>query len=280
MLPYITLPDFKIGPIPIHWFGILVVIGIYVGSILARWRAKKIGMNLDVLESFITWMLVSGFVCSHVLDSIFYHPQEVLRRPWSLIFIWEGLSSYGGFIGALIGVLLWKRYRGQGQSIFAMCDLILSVFPVAWIFGRMGCSVVHDHPGRLVEHATWFTVAYPDGPRYDLGLLEMFVAVGISLVCMSLWRFKTRTGTYVALTALLYAPIRFYLDFFRVQDQAGADPRYFHFTPAQWACVALFGFGVVVAILVATGKAPTFVPPPAKAAAAAPTAAKRQTRKG
>jgi phosphatidylglycerol:prolipoprotein diacylglycerol transferase len=280
MWPYITLPDFKIWFIPIHWFGILVVIGIYVGSIIARWRAKKLGMNLDVLESFITWMLVTGFVCSHVLDTIFYHPQEVLRRPWSLLMIWEGLSSYGGFIGALLGVLLWKKYRGKGQSIFAMCDLILSAFPIAWIFGRMGCSVVHDHPGRLVSEPTWLTVYYPDGPRYDLGLLEMFLAILISAVVVVLWRFKTRTGTYIAVTSILYAIPRFFLDFWRVEDQAGADPRYFGFTPAQWACVGLLLFGIVVAIRVATGRVPQAPAPAATPEPARAPTSKRQTKRG
>jgi phosphatidylglycerol---prolipoprotein diacylglyceryl transferase len=260
MLPYIDLPVLHLGPVPLQWFGILVVLGIWVGTLLARWRAKRLGLALPALESFITWMLVAGFVSAHVLDTIFYHPAEVLRRPWSLLFVWEGLSSYGGFIGAVIGGLLWKRYRGKGQSIFAMTDVIMSVFPIAWIFGRMGCAVVHDHPGRLAPPDSWLAVAYPGGARYDLGLLEMFLAVAISIVCVALWRIRTRVGTYVALTAILYAPVRFYMDFFRIDDPVSGDPRYGGLTPAQWACVAVFVYGVVVAVKVITSPRPTPVP--------------------
>ena len=43
-------------------------------------------------------MLIAGFMGGHMLDEIFYHPQELVKRPWSLFFLWEGLSSFGGFV--------------------------------------------------------------------------------------------------------------------------------------------------------------------------------------
>ena len=58
----------------------------------------------------MTWMLFAGFVLSHMLDSLFYHWEEVVRRPWSLLMPWEGLSSFGGFVGALIGIVLWRKH--------------------------------------------------------------------------------------------------------------------------------------------------------------------------
>jgi phosphatidylglycerol:prolipoprotein diacylglycerol transferase len=241
VLPYIHPPPPILGVI--HWFGILVAIAVIVGISLARWRAPRHAIPRDKLESFINWMLLCGFIGAHVLDTIFYHPEELLARPWSLLFLWEGLSSFGGFIGALVGVLLWKRYRGAGQSIYALCDLIVSVFPVSWILGRAGCALVHDHKGKAAE-ASWLTVAFPDGPHYDLGLLEMFWAIVISLVVASLWSKPRRVGTYIAIVCMLYAPMRFALDFLRVSSGPTGDPRYVGFTPAQWACVALFAFGV------------------------------------
>ena len=144
-------------------------------------------------------------------------------------------------------------------------DLTLSVFPIGWIFGRMGCAVVHDHPGRLAAEGAWLAVAFPEGPRYDLGLLEMFLSVGISLVCVALWRVRPRVGTYIAVTTLIYAPVRFYMDFFRIDDPVAGDPRYGGLTPAQWACVAVFVYGIAVAVRVARSpKAPpvTALPTP------------------
>src|SRR4051812_5277117 len=120
MIPYIHVPDLQIGsspiifhgikfwPIALHPFGLLVATGVLVGSSLATRRARLKGYDLDKLNSFITWMLVAGFVLSHMIDEVFYHPKEIVARPWSLFMVWEGLSSFGGFIGALVGIFLWK----------------------------------------------------------------------------------------------------------------------------------------------------------------------------
>jgi phosphatidylglycerol:prolipoprotein diacylglycerol transferase len=297
MIPYIKVPDFHIWKLPLHPFGVLVATGVIIGTMLAMRRGSKRGFDLDKLNSFITWMLFVGFVGGHVLDSIFYHPDEVMRRPWSLVMLWEGLSSFGGFVGGLIGVLIWKyvewevmatvpavrvagvelvgsfsfylpHWRKVPLPILPFCDLILSVFPVAWMFGRSGCSSVHDHPGALTD--SWLGVGYPsprpqvtDGaglhttfgpitfihghfPRFDLGLLELMFTTILALAFALTWRKKLLTGTYVAVTALAYGPVRFAMDFLRIRDDEGADPRYGALTPAQWSCVALTVLGLVL----------------------------------
>jgi phosphatidylglycerol:prolipoprotein diacylglycerol transferase len=285
MIPYIHVPDLKLGPLTLHPFGLLVATGVILGTYLATRRARQRGLDLDKLNSFITWMLVAGFLGGHMLDQIFYHPHELVKRPWSLFLLYEGLSSFGGFTGALIGILLWKyfeavpwgrvpflggsipkfRKREAPMPILPFADLILSVFPVAWVFGRSGCSVVHDHPGMRAEPGTLLAVAFPDRatmralqdvhgitfvhgnlPQFDLGLLElMFTVILASLLALT-WSKKLATGTYVVVTALTYAPVRFAMDFIRVRDVDQADPRYGAFTPAQWMCIALFVFGLIM----------------------------------
>jgi phosphatidylglycerol---prolipoprotein diacylglyceryl transferase len=122
---------------------------------------------------------------------------------------------------------------------------VLAVVPIAWIFGRMGCSVVHDHPGLRAPAWMPLSVAYGPGradsfgffelrygsvPRYDLGLLEMLFAVCISVVFAATWKKRLRFG----------------LDFLRLDDPEGGDLRYGSLTPAQWACLALFLMGLVI----------------------------------
>ena len=278
LIPYVHIKDLHVGPLALHPFGILVAAGVLVGVALATRRAKHVGVDATMLQSFVTWMLVAGFVGGHVLDAVFYHPAEVVARPWSLLFLWEGLSSFGGFIGAFVGVLLWKFYelkpvfrvgsaltlslptrRATPVSILPFCDLILAVFPVAWAFGRTGCSVVHDHPGARAPMKSILAVAYGEGPsavygflelrhgaapRYDLGFLELLFTLVLAAAFALTWRRRLPVGTYVVATALAYAPVRFGLDFLRVEDGAGGDPRYGSLTPAQWACLALFAIGV------------------------------------
>jgi phosphatidylglycerol:prolipoprotein diacylglycerol transferase len=246
MIPYFTTADKSIGPI--HWFGILVATGVMLGVWLTRRRAVRLGYDADKLESFIWWMLGFGFVSAHVLGMLLYFPEKVLREPWTLLFIWQSLASFPGFLGALIGILLWKRYRGQGQPIIAFADLILSVFPISWVFGRAGCTLVHDHPGEAATGPLAFlAVDYPAGnihripagPHWNLGLLEMLYAMVIAAVVVLMWRRRWPVGTYIAMTSLLYAPVRFSLDFLRT-----ADVLYFGLTPGQYAALALFLFGV------------------------------------
>src|SRR5271165_4953265 len=117
MIPYIHVPDMHIGPLPLHPFGILVATGVLVGSSIATRRARGLGYDLVKLNSFVTWMLVAGFVLSHFLDELFYHWDDVLKRPWILAMPWEGLSSFGGFVGALIGIVLWKYFVIEGNRL-------------------------------------------------------------------------------------------------------------------------------------------------------------------
>lgn len=270
MVPYIHVPDLHIGPLPLHPFGILVATGVLVGTSITARRARKLGYDVFQLNSFVTWMLVSAFVLSHMLDSVFYHWDEVVRRPWSVIMLWEGLSSFGGFVGAVVGIVLWKyfiieddslllRPRRRPAPILPFADLVLSVLPIGWAFGRAGCSTVHDHPGARATADTLLAVAYPrhpgDGaitklgfielihghdPRFDLGFLELLFTIIIA-VCFALtWRRRLPIGTYVIASGLAYAPVRFAMDFLRIPANDGGDTRYGDLTPAQWACMALF----------------------------------------
>lgn len=280
MIPYIHVYELKLGPLTLHPFGILVAIGVVLGTALAKRRAHRLGLDQDSFLSFVTWMLVGGFIGGHVLDEIFYHPQEILAEPWSLLYLWAGLSSFGGFIGALIGVVLWKFYetkpwfelgsslrfvrpvrRPKPLPILAFADTILAVFPFAWTFGRLGCTVVHDHPGLQASASTPLTVAYGPGPvhpygffelrfgsvpRFDLGLLEMLFSLLLGCLFALTWRKRLPVGAYAAALPLLYAPVRFAMDYLRLEDAEGGDLRYAGLTPAQWACLALFGLGLVL----------------------------------
>ena len=188
MIAYIHVHELHVGPVPIHPFGVLVATGVLVGIELAKRRGRHLGLPQEQLMSFIGWMLVAGFVGGHVLDSIFYHPQEVLAAPWTLLYLWSGLSSFGGFAGALLGVMLWRFFemepwfqlgsfklarpvrRSAPMAILPYCDAVLSVFPVAWIFGRLGCTIVHDHPGVLASPDMPLAVAYGPTPTRQLSV--------------------------------------------------------------------------------------------------------------
>jgi len=254
-LPYVDLPELvllpagelhpRVGVLSLKPFGILVAAAVYVGARAALSYGAKRGLSSKVLGSFIFWVVLVGFVGGHVLDVVFYDPERLRDDPLALLRLWDGLSSFGGFTGAAIGAFLWRlRHKAP---ILAYSDAVASGLPLGWIFGRAGCAVVHDHPG--LQSLSALAVNFPDGPRFDLGLLEMLLTIPIAVGFLWLQRRAYPWGFFLAVLGLVYAPIRFALDFLRIHEPervAGVlltpDARYAGLTPAQWACLALFGF--------------------------------------
>ncbi len=284
-IPYIQLPEIPLSflsylpiigekisqgdPPTIKPFGTLVALGVYLGSVIALRRAKERGLDTRKLNDFIFWSIGMGFVGAHVLDSIFYYPDKVVKNPLYLLELWAGLSSFGGFTGALLGSFIWK-WRNR-VSMLAYLDVVCSAFPAAWVFGRSGCSVAHDHPGRMTD--LWLGVQYPNLPpgigRFDLGLIEMLLTIPLAIAFHFKWKSGPKFfGYYAGWMSIVYAPVRFFLDFLRVGpgDKLPADERYFHLTPAQWAAFGLLGLGIYV---VRNGKKQEKLVPPTYAEAQA-----------
>ncbi len=276
LIPYIKLPEIPLGflqhlplvgdlvdpahPPSIKPFGTLVALGVYVGAVVAVRRARARGLDGRLQGDFVFWAVAFGFIFGHIFDAIFYHPRTVLRDPLYLLRIWEGLSSYGGFAGAVIGAYFWKWYRKTKPLEYI--DLTVSGMPVAWILGRAGCATVHDHPGIISN--SWLAVRFPAKPlpddfigfyyeqpyigRFDLGLLECLLTIPIAIVVAILFRRKIHRpkGFYIGVVCTMYGVIRFPLDFLRVGVESkviGSDPRYGELTPAQWACFAFVMLG-------------------------------------
>jgi phosphatidylglycerol:prolipoprotein diacylglycerol transferase len=269
-IPYIKLQEIPLPlglPSPldsIKPFGILVATGVYVGSVLAMRRAKQRGLDQEKMANFILYVVGIGFIGAHVFDAIFYTPEKLLSDPLYLFKLWAGLSSYGGFLGSIIGVFVYKWVK-KDNDVFGYVDTICSCFPLAWVFGRAGCASVHDHPGRETSHwlgmqynhpgvhqkGTWGLLYDPSQTvgRFDLGFIEMVLTIPLATAFMVLWRQKPRAyGFYAGWQCILYAPVRFVLDFFRVEEGGGldADPRFLGLTPAQFACFGLAAIGFYV----------------------------------
>ena len=146
-----------------------------------------------------------------------------------------------------------------------LADAVASGLPFGWMFGRAGCTVVHDHPG--IRSDAWFAVAYPGGSRLDLGLLELVYVIPIAVAFVFLRRRAWPWGFFVAVLSISYAPGRFLLDFLRLrraEHDLLPDARYAGLTPAQWACLALgiFGVGLLVRVLRDRDRDSAFTAPP------------------
>jgi phosphatidylglycerol:prolipoprotein diacylglycerol transferase len=239
--------------VQIHPFGLLVATAVVLGAFVAERRARKVGLDPIAISGLSGHVIVGGFVIGHVVDSLAYHPDVVMERPVLVLEVWNGLSSFGGFLGAIVGALVWQHNRRTASgrpSIRVAADPIAFSFPFGWLFGRIGCFVTHDHPGRVTMFPLGvqdYAVGYPPYQvRHDLGLYEVIWCLAMIPLFLWLGRRERPRGLFLGLLPVLYAPVRFGLDFLRATDLDEADPRYFGLTPGHYGAIVLFGLGALV----------------------------------
>lgn len=264
-IPYLQIPSLPPhSNIAIHPFGVLVATGILVGAWLTRRRGTKLGLQDEMVRSMIFWSVFTGFVVAHAIDVFVYQEGDLGKKLLALLDPRSGLSSMGGFAGAVLGLWLWCKKNGQ--EVMAYADSLAFGLALGWMFGRLGCFVAHDHPGDLTQF--FLGVDYPcrrppcapvEGwvftgatfRRHDLGLYEAIIAAALSTFYLVMERLRPRKGFFVAAIALYYGPVRFFLDYLRASDVEGADPRWLGLTPAQYAAIGVTLIGVLLAVRVA-----------------------------
>lgn len=256
---------------PMHPFALLVMAGALASVRASDWYARKNRLSTAVVGDLTIHMLFFGFLGAGVFNTLFYFPEritEVFEKvmehpnllPRHLPRLWSGISSYGGFLGGVIGAFIWRRRRDL--PLLELGDATAFAAPFGWVFGRMGCAVTHDHPGGITNFFLgirgWDGTPYT---RHDLGLYEVIWSAVVMAVLLVLVQRKRTPGFYVALVPTLYAPYRFLLDFLRIDAAlVGGDARYAGLTPAQYAAVGTMIMALMVLRYSLTEK-PTELPP-------------------
>jgi phosphatidylglycerol:prolipoprotein diacylglycerol transferase len=240
MIPFFNGHLFDVAGIPIHMFGLLVATGVILGDRIVVKRGVERGLADKDVKFLNARIVIVGFIVAHLVSVIFYFPERIKQNPLILLNFWAGLSSFGGFLGALLAFIYYTRKEKIPPLPYA--DAVALGLAVGWIFGRTGCFTAHDHPGL---HTSFFlSVRYPDGPRHDLGLDELLLTIVMTAILFTYAKKPRVPGRVIGLFATMYAPVRFGLDFLRARDVERPDERYFSLTPAQWACLATIGVGV------------------------------------
>jgi phosphatidylglycerol:prolipoprotein diacylglycerol transferase len=202
----------------------------------------------------VFYALVLGFVCSHLVDVLFYQPGWWDKDPLLPLKVWAGISSYGGYLGGVLGVLFYTYVRsGRNQLPPDEPGRLAHRFPVAyadalaygciggWMFGRLACAIAHDHIGLAstfvlaVDFPAGAIKDLPAGSYHDLGLYEFLYLTCVFGVFTWLLRRPRREGLLLGLFAVAYTLPRFFFEFLRLPT---TDPRYAGLTAAQWFSVA------------------------------------------
>lgn len=284
----VAMPYFQLGSLgPIQSFGVIVAAGVLIGAALLRRYAEWHGVSDDHIRGLTGWITVTGFIGAHVFDVLMYQWDALERDPLLLIKVWAGISSYGGFIGGAAGFAIyvwWKRLPARLMADIAIVGLL-----PAFSIGRIGCTVVSDHIGAAVAEPTaWYASLAMDYPReairansgishlftdnvpasvdvitaWNLGLVELLWLIPVNaLVLWLAFRSSRRmpAGFLIVLTGLLYAPVRFFMEYLRPET---SDPRHLGLTFAQWASMLAFGASLYLALRLLNGgkPAPTIAP--------------------
>jgi phosphatidylglycerol---prolipoprotein diacylglyceryl transferase len=272
-MPYFHMGSLDLG-VPIQSFGVIVAAGVLIGAALLRRYAEWHGVSDEHIRGITGWITVSGFIGAHVFDVLAYQWHDLMENPLLFVEIWKGISSYGGFIGGAIGFAIYVWWKRLPARLFG--DICIVGLLPAFSIGRIGCTVVSDHIGAAVDPDKWYSFLAMDYPRaqnlahlaehypgtsefiraWNLGLIELLYLIPVNALILWLAFRSTKrpnTGFLIVLAAILYAPVRFGLDFLRPEE---TDPRYFGLTFAQWAAILVFGVAVYVAARIMKHGAP------------------------
>ncbi len=126
----------SLGSLTIHYYGLIIAIGMLLGMLYACKRGKEFGLKEDdILDGFL-WVTPLAIVCARIYYVAFSWA-DYKDDPISVFYIWEGgIAIYGGVIGAVIG--MWAICRVKKLKLTAVLDLIMTAFLIGQSIGRWG----------------------------------------------------------------------------------------------------------------------------------------------
>jgi len=225
MLPYPDIDPvaFRIGPVAVHWYGIMYLLGFLAGWALGRLRARDprrgwAPADVDDLLFHVALGVILGGRIGYVL---FYDFAGFVHDPVSLLRIWEGgMSFHGGLLGVLVAMWLYGRRRGRG--FFEVTDFLAPLIAPGLGFGRIGNFINGELWGAPTD-LPWGMVfpgaAAGDVARHPSQLYEAALE-GAALFAI-LWLFTRRPRPTMAasgLFVLCYGVFRFAVEFVRMPD--------------------------------------------------------------
>lgn len=238
MIPYFEFTHFSLGPITIQVWGLLVALGIITGTITSAWFTKKNGEDKQVIYDGAVWIVLSAFLFARLVHVFLYDYTYYLQNVSDIFKVWHGgFSVMGGFVGAIIGYALFSYKNKLDWKKFV--DLFMFGLPLGLACGRVGCFLIHDHPGTLTN--SLLGVKQSDGMiRHDHGLYLMMANLILAIIFLRFSNKKHHQGFYAQVFLVYYGIVRFILDFWRI-----IDIRYGLFTPAQYVCVLMVLGGII-----------------------------------
>lgn len=137
---------FSIGGVKIHFYGILIGIGLMLAVFYGWKRCKQFGIKQENITDGILYIVPFAILCARLYFCILKWKQYA-PNPISVLYIWEGgLAIPGGIIGAVIGIFVFCRFRKIKAG--AMLDLVFLGFLIGQSIGRWGNFINREAYGE------------------------------------------------------------------------------------------------------------------------------------
>lgn len=284
----------RLGPLQVHWYGVMYLLAFAVAWFLGRSRVRAgrlPGVDDNAYGDLMFYGMLGVVLGGRFGYVLFYAFEDFLRDPLMLFKVWEGgMSFHGGLLGVLAAGWWWARR--QRLQFFDVIDFVAPLVPPGLGFGRLGNYIGGELWGKPTE-AGWgvvFPRALPPElaaldpaalrARFDSGLLDLyarhpsqlyqFALEGVVMFAILWWYSRKPRPRYAVsgLFALLYGVFRFVVEFVRVPDAQLGYLAFGWLTMGQALSLPLIALGLV--LLAMSRRAPTLQPQPPPVAAETP----------
>ena len=137
--PQIDPVALHLGPLAVHWYGLMYLAGIGLGWWLLHWRSRDpdYGFTHNEVSDLIFYAALGVVIGGRIGYVLFYDTAVIWQSPLSIFKIWQGgMSFHGGFLGVLAGCYLFSRK--YHKAFMAVMDFVAPVVPIGLALGRLG----------------------------------------------------------------------------------------------------------------------------------------------
>ncbi len=237
----------SLGPIDVHWYGLMYVCALAAGWWLCVWRAKRAdyAVKPEYIEDLIFYFAVGMIVGGRLGYVFIYGLEQFVEDPLWLFKVWQGgMSFHGGLVGVIVAMVVYARKTKVHP--FDWLDFIAPIAPLGLAFGRIGNFIGGELYGRAAD-VSWAMVFPADSLQIARHPSQLYQAglEGLSLFVLLMW-FTSKPRPRFAASAMFvlgYGCFRFIAEFFRQPDShIGFDIAWL--TRGQLLCVPMILAGL------------------------------------
>lgn len=239
---------FQLGPLTVHWYGILLAVAFLLGLWSAAHRAPRSGIAPERISDAGLWLIIGAVVGARLLYVATYWRESFAGEPFWEIFMIQrgGLVYYGGLIGAAGACILFCR-RHQ-LALWKVADVLTPSIALGYVFGRLGCLMNGCCFGRACE-LPW-AIRFPathttaGAPLHPTQIYDALLSLGLYAGLAWLYRHKKFDGQVFAAYLLCYAITRSLVETFR--GDYSEVHRHAGLTPAHLVSIGIFVAGAAL----------------------------------